>query len=207
MKLKLIQLGAALACLLAAGATARAQSHVPGPTDYDRFSRFIAERNIFDPERYPHTPGSTYHPHPHPKPGVRSPAFSFVGAMVYEKGMFAFFDGNSGAYRKALQTSGKIADFTVGQISLGGVELVSADATNFLPVGFQMRRGYDGIWQTNGPSEGFGDQTGGSGGSPSADAGSGSSAAPDSAPPPPAASGNVSDVLKRLMQLRQQENK
>ena len=40
MKFKLIQLGAALACLLAAGATARAQSHVPGPTDYDRFSRF-----------------------------------------------------------------------------------------------------------------------------------------------------------------------
>jgi len=205
MKLKAIHFGAALAFLLAAGGSACAQSHVPSPDDYDRFSKFIAERNIFDPNRYPHRPGYVYHPPHPPTPSVRNPAFSFVGAMAYEKGMFAFFDGNRADYKKALQASEKIANFTVAEISLGGVTLVSADTTNFLPLGFEMRQGNDGVWETNGESTGFSDQSGSSVSS-SADS-SGGTASPASNPAPASSDANVSDVLKRLMQLRQQENK
>src|ERR1700761_1428930 len=53
--------------------------HVPGPTDYDAFSGFISERNIFDPNRVPHYSGA-------PRPisqRVRSdaPFLSLVGIM------------------------------------------------------------------------------------------------------------------------------
>ena len=46
---------------LAAGANVFAQinrNQVPGPTEYDSFSRFIADRNIFDPARQPHYSGT-----------------------------------------------------------------------------------------------------------------------------------------------------
>lgn len=207
MKLKPIHFGAVLAGLLAASQSLRAQSHVPGPTDYDRFSRFITERNIFDPNRYPHRPGYV-RPPSFSKPSVRNPAFAFVGAMAYEKGMFAFFDGNKPDYRQALQISGKIANFTVADITLGGVTLVSADTTNYLPVGYLMRQGNDGVWVTNGESEGFADQTGGSTPDQTTGSGGGTAApASSSAPAPASSDANVSDVLKKLMQLRQQENK
>ncbi len=42
----------ALAAVLAAGAGACAQSNgVPGPADYSKFSQFVTDRNIFDPNR------------------------------------------------------------------------------------------------------------------------------------------------------------
>ncbi len=45
----------ALALALLNGLFAGAQSNgVPGPTAYSSFSRFITERNIFDPNRYAH---------------------------------------------------------------------------------------------------------------------------------------------------------
>ena len=201
MKLKPILCGATLAFLLASGGTLRAQSHVPGPTDYDQFSAFIAARNIFDPARQPHT-GGYRPPRVNTSHRKHAPAFSFVGAMSYKKGMFAFFDGNSPEYRKALEPSGTIGGFTVREISLGGVELVSEDATNFLKVGFQMRKGNDGVWEQVASTEGFSDHTGDSTPAETTDASSSSAAASSPSPNLPA-----SDVLKRLMQRRQQESK
>ena len=49
-----------LALALVNGLFAGAQSNgVPGPTAYSSFSRFITERNIFDPNRYPRNSSST----------------------------------------------------------------------------------------------------------------------------------------------------
>ena len=49
-----------LALGLAGGSAAFAQSNsVPGPADYNSFSRFITDRNIFDPNRQPHYSGGT----------------------------------------------------------------------------------------------------------------------------------------------------
>ena len=43
--------------------------------------------------------------------------------MSYRKGMFAFFNGTSDDYRKALQQGGTIAGYTVAKIDIDGVQL------------------------------------------------------------------------------------
>lgn len=204
---------AALMLVLGGGAAgAQSSRGVPGPQDYEQFSRFITTRNIFDPNRYPHEPGHVYNHIPRP-PSVRAPAFSFVGAMRYSKGLFAFFDGNGVEYRKALQVmdTNTIAGFTVQEITLDSVTLVGGGRTNVLQVGFEMRQEYDGSWVATGESQGFGDNSASSSASSSSDSG-GASTAPTStsgggSSPAPTPGAPMSDVLKRLMQLRQQETK
>jgi hypothetical protein len=175
---------------------------VPGPEDYPAFAQFIALRNIFNPERYPH---STGRPPPILAKLARSaPSFSFVGTMVYDKGMFAFFDGNDDDYRKSLQAWGTIAGYTVRSISLTNVILAEGTNTFSLAVGGLMQRSPDGTWVQSGESIDFANSANGSPGATDASgtAGSGNTSAPPSAP-----AGQMSDVLKRLMLLRQQENK
>ena len=200
-----------LACLTLAPAQSRHsgqsrrsdQSSVPGPTDFDRFAQFVANRNIFDPARYPHVgyvrrevPVSINH---------HAPAFSFVGAMAYNKGMFAFFDGNNANYRRALQVSGKVAGYTVREISLDSVKLEADGKTIDLPLGHQMQWS-QGAWQPVGESQGYAGQTMSSGTGPTPNGGGSAAADASGATTAPAIpSGPQSDILKRLMQLRQQE--
>src|SRR5450755_1128450 len=89
----------ALALALANGFSAVAQNSVPGPADFSSFSRFITARNIFDPDRYAHaSPRSSYRP----KVPRSAPAFTLVGTMHSDNGMFAFFDGNNSDLRRVL---------------------------------------------------------------------------------------------------------
>lgn len=191
--------------LLALGcAAAVAQSNnVPGPEDYGSFSRFITDRNIFDPNRQPH-----YSNGDRPRPRIRThisvsaPSFAFVGAMNYSKGLFAFFSGNSAEYKKILVNQQGIAGYTVSDISLTSVTLDSADKKEHLElkVGDVMRQ-VDNKWVLTGPGEITG----------SADTSSASAAAPAAAgitpaSTTPAASGPASDILQRLKQLREKEN-
>ena len=99
MKPTQIKFLAVLALVLAGGFGAAAQSNsVAGPADYAQFSRVITDRNIFDPNRYSHSsPGAAAY---RPKVARAAPAFTLVGTMQYEKGMFAFFDGNNSDLRK-----------------------------------------------------------------------------------------------------------
>jgi hypothetical protein len=190
-----------LAFALANGFGAAAQSNgVPGPADYAQFSRFITERNIFDPGRYAHSsPGaSTYRP-----PVSRSaPAFTLVGTMNYEKGIFAFFDGNNSDLRKVLyeSDSNSIAGYTVTEITLTSVKLQSADnkQTVQLKIGDMMRQeGSEWRLSETGESPAF---TSG-GNAPAAEGASPAAAAvPSSASAP-------NDILKKLMQQREQELK
>ena len=102
------------ALLLMAGATPTfAQSNgAPGPTDYAKFSAFVTDRNIFDPNRQPHSYVPGYHPKPRPRTRTEAPDIMLVGTMSYEKGMFAFFNGNSADLKKAMRVGEKIADYT-----------------------------------------------------------------------------------------------
>jgi len=125
--------------------------------------------------------------------------------MSYEKGMFAFFDGNQFNLRKVLyqSDSNNIAGFTLAEITLTGVKLQTADKkqTVQMKIGEMMRQ--EGTsWQlTTGQGGLF---TGTSTGESAAPAADGSS--PDtSAAPSPALEGN--DVLKKLMQQREKELK
>jgi hypothetical protein len=195
---------AVMALALANGFLAGAQpSRVPGPTDYDRFSSFITARNIFDPNRYAINPDR-------PRPITRrqqqyAPAFTLVGTMSYEKGMFAFFDGNQPNLRKVLyqSESNNIAGFTLAEITLAGVKLQTADKKQTLQMKIgQMMRQEGSSWQLADSGQMFG---GASAGESSVPAAADSSSPEPSAAPSPALEGN--DVLKKLMQQREQELK
>ena len=189
---------AALALALANGFLAGAQSNnVPGPADYAAFSRFISERNIFDPNRYPRNSGNNVRHYQPTRINRSAPAFTLVGTMSYAKGMFAFFDGNNADLRKVLYQAdtNDIAGFTVADITLTGVTLQTADKkrTVQMKIGDLMRL-EDNEWQLAGPGQ----------------LDSGADAAESTAPAAtenssPAASGNASDILKKLMQQREQE--
>jgi hypothetical protein len=182
-----------LALALVNGFLAGAQSNgVPGPADYSSFSRFVTERNIFDPNRYPRS--SSGQPSYHPPISRSAPTFTLVGTMNYQKGMFAFFDGNSSDLRKVLyqSDSNSIAGYTVAEITLTGVTLQSADKKRMMPmkIGEVMRRAGN-EWQPAGLGE-----------LPAS--------AADSATPAgvmPAAAGEPNDILKKLMQQREKELK
>jgi hypothetical protein len=196
---------AALALALANGYFAAAQStNVPGPTDYSRFTAFITGRNIFNPNRYARS-SPTYHP---PTPPSRPlPAFTLVGTMSYTKGMFAFFDGNQSNLRKVLYPSDTngIAGFTVAEITSTNVTLQSADKkqTENLKIGDTMRQ-EGNTWQLASRGGYSGRTSYGDSAAPVVD-----SASPDTSAGTTSGSSALegNDVLKRLMQQRQQELK
>jgi len=173
---------------------------VPGPADYAQFSRFITDRNIFDPNRYARSsPGAAAY---RPKVSRSAPAFTLVGTMHYEKGMFAFFDGNNSDLRKVLYESdtNSIAGYTVTGITLTGVKLESADKkqTVRLKIGDMMRQeGSEWRLEESGESLAYASSD-----SAPAEEKSGSDASSA-----PASAGAPNDILKKLMQQREQELK
>jgi hypothetical protein len=210
MKLPRIQIILALMLTGGLGALAQSGNTVPGPTDYASFSRFITERNIFDPNRVPHYTSA--------RPRVQSrshsasaPAFTLVGTMAYEKGLFAFFSGNSDELKQALPVAGQIAGYTVADISYGRVILETTNATTNamasgmtnaiakveLKVGDVMRE-ENGKWQLAGAGEIVEDNS---------PAPSRSAETTSSAPAANPSASAPNDILKRLMEKREQENK
>ena len=193
-----------LAFGFAGGSAAFAQSNkVPSPEDYGLFSRFITDRNIFDPNRQPHySSGDRPRVRVHTHIPVSAPSFAFVGAMNYSKGLFAFFSGNSAEYKKILVNQQAIAGYTVSDISLTSVTLDSADKKEHLElkVGDVMRQ-VDNKWVLTGPGE-----ITGSADTSSASSSPASSSSTSSSSSTPAASGPTSDILQRLKQLREKEN-
>jgi hypothetical protein len=162
-------------------------------TDYSAF-QVIVQRNIFDPNRYPH---STYHR----QESRGTPTFSLAGTMSYRKGMFAFFSGTSDEYQKAVQDGGTIAGYTVTNITFDGAQLLAAGKAIDLKVGAAMRQSGDG-WELAQPGEWSltpsteTDAGTGNAGTGSTDESSAPTMTPDNAP---------NDVLKRLMEQRQQQ--
>jgi hypothetical protein len=179
---------------------ALAQSNgVPGSTDYSAFSRFISARNIFDPNRYAKI-GSRPRPRPRPYTYSKSaPTFSLVGTMSYGKGLFAFFDGNDSDLKKILKVNGEIADYTVTKISPTVVTLQSADKKQIeLRVGDLMRQ-ESGHWELAGQGEvptGTSSPISGNGETP---------AAAENNSVPSTGNSAADEVLKRLMQQKEQE--
>jgi hypothetical protein len=198
MKLPKVKIIFALA--LAAGDAFAQSNKIPGDTDYAAFSRFVAERNIFDPNRVPHyTSTRTRTTRTTRTHSASAPAFTFVGTMAYEKGLFAFFSGNNDDLKQSVVVSGKIADFTVTEISRGRAVLQSADKkeTLELKVGDVMRQ-ENGKWELSDSGEMP------AGSAPAAAAATGAPGADSASVPVP--TGPASDILKRLMEQRAKEN-
>ncbi len=164
----------------------------PARLDYAAF-RIIVDRNIFDPNRTPHRVGERT---------VRQPpkvldSLTLVGTMSYENGTFAFFDGSSSDYKKALKLSDVIAGYRVTNIAPNGVTLTAGTNALNLGVGMQLRREEDGSWLLSG-------QAGSYAATPAAT--STNAAAATATTGSDTASGAAeSDIIKKLMQRRAQE--
>src|SRR5258708_26357979 len=83
------------------------EANPPSRRDYSAF-RIIAERNIFNPNRSGRSGRSAARA---AEGRVATPSFALVGTMGYEQGRFAFFDGSSSEYRKALEPADSIAGY------------------------------------------------------------------------------------------------
>ncbi|PWU08646.1 MAG: hypothetical protein C5B50_29165 [Verrucomicrobia bacterium] len=159
--------------------------------DYGAF-RVVADKNIFNPNR---RPGYTreivrYTPRRDPQ------YFTLVGTMSYEKGTFAFFNGTSSEYQKALKTSDTIAGYKLTGISSDSVNLARETNEVQLKVGMQMRLEDDGSWQvSNRPHPEPPPAT------PSTTSNVAASATSNS----PATAENESDVIKRMRARRGEE--
>jgi hypothetical protein len=127
-----------------------------------------------------------------------APTFSLAGTMSYRKGMFAFFNGNSSDYQKAVREGGTIAGYTVVKINFDGVQLQSAGKPIDMKVGTAMRQ-EGGNWELTGQDEW----------TPSSDTDASSENQDTNEVPAVSlpSSGAESDVLKRLMERRQQQLK
>ncbi|HEU5396969.1 MAG TPA: hypothetical protein VFV81_07370 [Verrucomicrobiae bacterium] len=177
--------------LLAGPAPGAPSTNEVPTTGFDTF-QLVVQRNIFDPNRYPHTPRSRPRER---QPGV--PTFTLAGTMSYRKGMFAFFDGTSSDYRKALQDGGTIAGYTVTNINWAGAQLLSTGLVVNLRVGSGMRQEGDG-WQPTSATDLA---------EPPAAGPADNSSTDNAAPASPASGAPPNDILKRLMQQREQEMK
>ncbi len=159
--------------------------------------RLIAERNIFNPNRSGRTPEREV-TRREPERRVRTESISLVGTISYDKGDFAFFDGSSSSYHRAVKSSETIADLTVTSITPTQVILRSGSGSNStastnasdtnavtltLPVGMQLRRQDDGPWELAARTE----------------------TAPSASSSATALPAGSEDVLKRLMQQREKE--
>jgi len=181
--------GALIASAIAATFLAHAQqTNAPSRLDYDSF-RIISQRNIFNPNRSSRVASARTQ-----ERRVRTDNFVLRGTMLYRKGDFAFFDGSNSDLKKVCELSNKIAGYTVKAISLKSVTLEQDGKVFEMKIGAQMQREENGPWRlipldewTPPPAEGTAD--------------SGNSSDPGGA----AFEGN--DVLKRLMEKRQQETK
>jgi hypothetical protein len=151
----------------------------PQTRDYSSF-RIIPERNIFNPSRSARQPARQTRNEPRRAPRVDS--FTFVGTINYEKGAFAFFDSSTAEFRKALQPGNSIAGLQIKEVNDYAITLSNGTNTFDLRIGTQMVREEGGEWKASGSS------------------GPAPIEAASEAP-----SGPQSDVLKRLMQKREQE--
>jgi len=154
--------------------------------------------------------------------------FTLVGTLAYEKGAFAFFEGSSSDFTKALKPAGIIAGHKLVDIYANSVKLDVDGREIELPVGSQMRREDEGTWQVaEAHGGGYGAASNGDGDSSSRysrsdrghdssrsrrDGGSssarGESAESRSPAPAPTSSSNVNqdEILKRLMERREKES-
>lgn len=171
-------------------------------TTYDAFA-IIHERNIFDPNRSAHRQPS---PDDHPEPVAAAPVetFALVGTMSYAKGTFAFFSGSTPDYQKVLRREDEIAGFRIADIAADAVTLATSNDTVVVRVGSGLQHDRTAGWM---PASGEiaapqlepeGEAVASS--PQSAD----QPAAQPSQPARDSAEGD-SEVLKKLMQKREQE--
>lgn len=190
-----------------------------GKLDFSSF-KTIAERNIFNGNRSGQRITSTRSSSQ--QRSVRVESFTLVGTLLSAKGPVAFFDGTGSDFHKSLKPGGKIGNFTIREILHAGIRLTEGTNEMELRVGNGMRREDEGLWKVSSGGASYASSSGGASRSDSSSYRSSSSngrssdrngsshghgesrSSSSSDSPPP---GDLGDVLKRLMEQREKDNK
>ena len=123
-----------------------------------------------------------------------------IGTLSYEKGNFAFFEGSSSEYRKVLSPADTIAGYKIAEITADHVKLEGTNGQAIeLPVGKEMKKADEEPWRLDDRSAAAVDIPA------SATANSSSNAPPATEKTGSASSGAENEILKRLLEKREQE--
>jgi hypothetical protein len=154
--------------------------------------RIVTERNIFDPERQPMVAGA-----PPPRAVAQPPKagdyVALTGVMFDNGKALAFFSGSRADFDKVIELNGEIAGAKVTRIAPDGIEVTRAGKKIVVAVGQTVP------FDDSAPGAAPIDAT--VSGAPAA-AVTGTGETPPAAPPLP---GNLSDVMRRMMERRQHE--
>lgn len=160
---------------------------------YEAF-KLVNDRNIFNPSRSARFARGD-RPEGEPKKVSKVETVSLVGVMSYAKGDLAFFDGSSSDYRKVIKPSDQLGSHRLLEIGANFVQMVTDGKTNRVAIGGGLRRQDDGVWEV--VVSGIKSTADASSSPVSSEGGDAATAA--------ASSGGETDLLKRLMQKREQE--
>ena len=180
----------------------------PSKLDESAFA-MIGERNIFNANRS----GGQVRLATRRAASVES--FTLVGTLAYEKGAFAFFEGSSSEFTKAVKANGVIAGHKLADIFAASVSLEADGKQIELPIGSQMRREDAGAWLVvEEVSSGDTSSRSSRGGDSSRSRRNGDSSSRRSTTTEPAgkapataapSAAEQSEILKRLMERREKE--
>jgi hypothetical protein len=137
---------AASAVVSQAQAQTNSASRKASLSDY----KVVYERNIFNPKRYAR---STSERPREASRTARVETLALVGIMAYEKGTFAFFDGSSSDFKKALKLGEKVAGLELAGIEANSVTLKAGTNVLAIDVGSQLRRADGEEWSVSGKAE------------------------------------------------------
>jgi hypothetical protein len=177
-----IWLGLGLASAVSVG------SHAAEPDAGFSSFRLVQSRNVFDPDRRAPRAAAPVRESVSP---AREDIIMLTGTMVQPDRALAFFGGSRPEYRKVLGLASEVAGYTLVSITSSHVELERDGEQLRLRVGHGLRRQGDGAWETTNEIPPPGSSP------PATIAGPASGDAPSG--------GAISDLMKRMMQRRQQE--
>lgn len=164
----------------------------------------MLQRNIFDPTRRPNqVPERPAEPPERPPEPLRRETLSLTGSFVRPDSSFAFFSSSNPDLSRVVSPEDQLGDFVVTDITTTNVVLRAETNQWSVRVGRMLTRQGDGPWTDSGEaSPEIEAPTGAASvGTPAGtDTDSDGSTSGD-----PPAEGEMSDLMKRLMERRQQE--
>jgi hypothetical protein len=160
------------------------------PKGFDVY-RVVIERNIFDPERQPMAAGA---PPVIEQPRKAGDYIALTGVMFDNGKALAFFSGSRSDYDKVIEVNGEIAGAKVTRIAPNGIVVDRAGKKIAVAVGQTVP--FDGSAPGAPPAEA---------GVSSAPAAANTTTPGENPPNPPPLPGNLSDVMRRMMERRQHE--
>jgi Ni,Fe-hydrogenase III small subunit len=171
-------------------------AQAPAPAQGFDAYRIVVQRNIFDPERQPIATGGAVQARVVEPPPKASDYIILTGVMVDNGKALAFFSGSQPAYDKVTEVNGDIAGAKVTKIAPGGIEVARAGRKIVVAVGQTVP------FDDSAPGAPPADATLASAAAPAMTGTTGAADLPPATPPLP---GNLTEVMRRMMERREHE--